>query len=52
MLKITSLNLYYRPVDFFFEKLFFNEMFKFFIENELITSNQLESEPVDLFIKF
>ena len=30
-----------------FEKLTFNEMFKFFIENELISPNQLRFKPGD-----
>ena len=30
-----------------FEKLIFNEMFKFFIENELISPNQLGFKPCD-----
>ena len=43
----------YRPISLLpvcgkiFEKLIFNEMFKFFIENDLISSNQSGFKPGD-----
>ena len=46
----------YRPLSLlpicgkFFEKLIFNEMFKFFIENELISPNQSGFKPGDSYI--
>ena len=45
--KITTLYLCYQSVENFFEKLIFNEMFKCFIENELISLNKSVFKPTD-----